>query len=62
MSDGGKGSKQRPTDLKKYEENWNSIFGTKKKTEQEKFDDQVIMAREYYDFDDDAGVAQLVER
>ena len=35
MSDGGKGSKQRPTDLKKYEENWNNIFGTKKKTEQD---------------------------
>ena len=58
MSDGGKGSKQRPTDLKKYEENWNNIFGTKKKTEQEKFDDQVIMTHEYYDLDDDAGVTQ----
>ena len=58
MSDGGKGSKQRPTDLKKYEENWNNIFGTKKKTEQEKFDDQVIMKQEYYDLDDDAGVTQ----
>ena len=52
MADGGKGSKQRPTDLKKYEENWNSIFGTTKKTEQEKFDAQVIMKEEYYDQDD----------
>jgi hypothetical protein len=49
MSDGGKGSKQRPTDLEKYEQNWNNIFGTKKKTEQEKFDEQVIMKDEYYD-------------
>ena len=49
MSDGGKGSKQRPTDLEKYEQNWNNIFGTKKKTEQEKFDEQVIMKEEYYD-------------
>lgn len=53
MSDGGKGSKQRPTDLKKYEDNWNNIFGTKKKTEREKFDDQVIMTHEYYDLDDE---------
>jgi len=52
MSDGGKGSKQRPTDLEKYEQNWNNIFGTDKKTEQEKFDEQVIMKEEYYDQDD----------
>jgi hypothetical protein len=52
MSDGGKGSKQRPTDLEKYEQNWNNIFGTKKKTEQEKFDEQVIMKEEYYDQDE----------
>lgn len=26
---GGKGSKQRPTDQKKYEDNWDRIFGKK---------------------------------
>jgi hypothetical protein len=26
---GGKGSKQRPTDKKKYEDNWDRIFGKK---------------------------------
>jgi len=30
MSDGGKGSKQRPTDRQKFEENFERIFGTKK--------------------------------
>jgi len=30
MSDGGKGSKQRPTDKKKYGDNWDVIFGKKK--------------------------------
>lgn len=27
--EGGKGSKQRPTDLNKYESNWDRIFGKK---------------------------------
>lgn len=31
MSDGGKGSTQRPTDRKKFEENFERIFGDKKK-------------------------------
>jgi len=31
MSDGGKGSQQRPTDRKKFEENFERIFGDKKK-------------------------------
>ena len=31
MGDGGKGSKQRPTDRKKFEENFDRIFGKKKK-------------------------------
>ena len=35
MSDGGKGSQQRPTDRKKFEENFERIFG-KKKDEQKK--------------------------
>ena len=30
MSDGGKGSKQRPTDKKKYDDNYDKIFGKKK--------------------------------
>jgi len=30
MSDGGKGSKQRPTDKDKYNENYEKIFGKKK--------------------------------
>ena len=29
MSDGGKGSKQRPTDRQKFEENFDRIFGKK---------------------------------
>ena len=31
MSDGGKGSQQRTTDRKKFEENFERIFGDKKK-------------------------------
>jgi hypothetical protein len=30
MSDGGKGSKQRPTDRQKFEENFERIFGKPK--------------------------------
>ena len=30
MGDGGKGSKQRPTDRQKFEENFDRIFGKKK--------------------------------
>ena len=30
MSDGGKGSKQRPTDKQKFDEGWDKIFGKKK--------------------------------
>jgi len=33
VSDGGKGSKQRPTDRKKFEENFDRIFGKKKEKE-----------------------------
>ena len=33
MSDGGKGSKQRPTDKKKYDDKYDKIFGKKKKEE-----------------------------
>jgi hypothetical protein len=31
VSDGGKGSQQRPTDEQKYHEGWDRIFGDKKK-------------------------------
>ena len=31
MSDGGKGDKQRPTDKKKFDENFDRIFGKKEK-------------------------------
>ena len=30
MSDGGKGSQQRPTDQQKYRDNWEQIFGRNK--------------------------------
>ena len=33
---GGKGSATRPTDKKKYEDNWDAIFGKKKKDKQDK--------------------------
>lgn len=31
MSDGGKGSKQRPTDMNKFSANFDAIFGNKKR-------------------------------
>ena len=31
MSDGGKGSQQRPTDKKKFDEGYDRIFGKKEK-------------------------------
>ena len=34
MGDGGKGSKQRPTDKKKFDENYEKIFGNKQKEKQ----------------------------
>ena len=33
MSDGGKGSLQRPTNKKKFDEGYERIFGSKKKEE-----------------------------
>jgi len=32
MSDGGKGSKPRPVDKKKFDDGWDRIFGKKQKT------------------------------
>lgn len=37
--------------LNKFDENWNAIFGKKKKTDAEKFDD-AVMKNEYYDLED----------
>lgn len=38
---GGKGSAQRPTDKKKYADNWDNIFGNKdKKKKEDKKDDR----------------------
>jgi hypothetical protein len=34
MGDGGKGSKQRPTDKQKFDDGWDRIFGKKKPAEQ----------------------------
>jgi hypothetical protein len=52
---GGKGSKPRPFSVsqQEYDNRFEQIFGKKKKTEAEKFDEQVIMKPEYYDEEDD---------
>ncbi len=48
----GKGSRPRPysVPLKEFDNSWDTIFGKKKKTDSEKFDD-AIMKDEYYDLD-----------
>jgi hypothetical protein len=48
---GGKGSKPRPFSVsqKEYDERFDAIFGKKKKTEAEKFDEKVIMKNEYFE-------------
>jgi hypothetical protein len=55
MSDGGKGSKPRPFSVSQdeYADRFDAIFGKKKKTDAEKFDEQVVMRNEYYDEDID---------
>ena len=55
MSDGGKGSKPRPFSVSQEEfgNRFDTIFSKKKKSESEKFDEQVIMKSEYYDIDID---------
>jgi hypothetical protein len=52
MSDGGKGSKPRPFSVsqEEYDNRWDAIFGKKKKTEAEKFD-EAINKDEYYDLE-----------
>lgn len=53
MNEGGKGSKPRPFSVsqEEFDNRFEMIFGKKKKTEQEKFDEQVVMKDEYYDLD-----------
>lgn len=55
MNQGGKGDRPRPfsVDAKTFESNWDAIFGKKKKTEAEEFDEKVIMKDEYFEFDSD---------
>ena len=49
--DMGKGSKARPLSVSQEEfgDRFDTIFGKKKKTDAEKFDEQVIMKEEHYD-------------
>ena len=57
MSDGGKGSAPRPFSVSKeeFDNHWDVIFGKKKKTEEQKFDEQVVMKDEFYDLDEPTG-------
>lgn len=52
MREAGKGSRQRPTNHEKYSEGYDRIFGNRKKSEAEKFDEEVILKNEYYDLED----------
>jgi hypothetical protein len=53
-NEGGKGSRSRPysVDQKTFDNNWELAFGKKKKTQEEQFDEKVIMQNEFYDLDD----------
>ena len=46
---------QSRTNSKAFDDNYDLIFRKKKKTEEEKFDEQVIMKNEYYDLDSEGG-------
>jgi hypothetical protein len=50
---GGKGSRPRPFSVsqEEFDNRFEAIFGKKKKTDQEKFD-EAIMKNEYYDLED----------
>lgn len=50
---GGKGSRPRPYSVSQaeFDNRWDAIFGKKKKTDAEKFD-EAIMKDEYYDLDE----------
>jgi hypothetical protein len=54
---GGKGSKPRPLSVstEEFDNRWELAFGKKKKTDAEKFDEQVVMKNEYYDLDSEGG-------
>lgn len=54
MNEGGKGCKPRPFSVSQdeYDKRFDAIFGKKKKTEEQKFDEQVVMKDEYYDLED----------
>lgn len=54
MSHGGKGDKPRPFSVsqQEFDNRWDNIFGKKKKTEVEKFDEKVVMKDEYFEFDE----------
>jgi hypothetical protein len=54
MSDGGKGSKPRPFSVtqEQYDNRWNMIFQRDQKTEEEKFDEKVVMKNEYFELDE----------
>jgi hypothetical protein len=56
MSDGGKGSKPRPLSVSQEEfgDRFDTIFGKKKKTDAEKFDEKVVMKNEYFDLDSES--------
>lgn len=56
MSDGGKGSKPRPFSVSQdeYADRFDAIFGKKKKTDAEEFDEKVVMKNEYFDLDSDS--------
>jgi hypothetical protein len=49
-----KGSRPRPYSVsqEQFADNYDAIFGKKKKTEAEKFDELVIVKGEYYDDED----------
>jgi hypothetical protein len=50
----GKGCKPRPFSVtqEEYDNRWDLIFGREKKTEEEKFDEQVVMKPEFYDVEE----------
>ncbi len=54
MPDGGKGSSPRPFSVsqEEFDNRWDDIFGKKKKSDTEKFDD-AVKKNEYYDQDID---------
>jgi hypothetical protein len=56
MSDGGKGSKPRPFSVSQEEfgDRFDTIFGKKKKSEAEQFDEKVVMKNEYFDLDSES--------